>query len=116
MENAVPGHLEFLKWGMVAYCLFISMPRVTDAQRGADSGALPMCTGWKDCNNGRGFCISNANPTAALGMPVVIADFADGVSSDGRGQYVEQFRQLPFGKMSNAVQSSAGIHLGSPPD
>jgi len=112
----VRGQLEFLKWAVMAFWLLTSMPRVTDAQGGAGSGGLPMCTGWSDCNDGRSFCTSNANPTAALGMPVVIADFADGVSSDGRGQYVEQFRQLPFGKMSNAVQSSAGIHLGSPPD
>jgi hypothetical protein len=109
----VRGQLEFLKWGVIAFCLLTSMPQVSAAQTGAGSGPLPTCTGWSDCNNGRAICTS-PNATWAFGMPGVLGDFADGVSSDGRGPYVPPYVQIPAGKVSGAVGN--GVALTFPPD
>jgi hypothetical protein len=114
MEDPVRGQLEFVKWAMMAFCLLTIVPRGTAAQGGAGSGGLPTCTGWSNCNKGQAFCTSPSNAGTSFGMPGVIADFADGVSSDGRGPYVPQYVQLPIGRMSGAVQSGAAI--GFPPD
>jgi hypothetical protein len=53
----------------------------------AQSSQLPTCTGWSNCNPGRAYC-TIAKRMAYFG-PTVIADLADGVSSDGRGPYIQ---------------------------
>ena len=48
---------------------------------------LPTCSGASDCAAGPVVCVGEGGPATVA--PSVIADYADGLSSDGRGSYVQ---------------------------
>lgn len=80
---------------------------VAHAQR---TGVLPTCTGWSNCNPGEGIC--TFADRAPYEGPTVVADFADGVSSDGRGPYAPR----TDGVFSMVVLGGGGLGLRSNPD
>ena len=55
--------------------------------RGGGGAKLPTCSGSNDCAAGPDIC-TGEDQTATVG-PTVITDFSAGLSSDGRGAYVQ---------------------------
>jgi hypothetical protein len=55
--------------------------------KGGGGAKLPTCTGASDCAAGPFVCSVEAG-TATV-APTVIADYSNGVSSDGRGSYIQ---------------------------
>lgn len=60
---------------------------VTQAIMTRGGGTLPVCNGASDCAAGPVICIAEDN-TAAV-APTTVADNPNGLSSDGRGPYVQ---------------------------
>lgn len=75
---------RFKRLVMLGVCLLLSMGFARLAPGGRPS---PACIGASDCALDSLVC-TFPDTTASLG-PTVISDFSDGVSSDGRGPYVE---------------------------
>jgi hypothetical protein len=55
--------------------------------RGGGRGGLPTCSGASDCAAGPVICTNEEGPATVA--PSVIADYSDGLSSDGRGSYIQ---------------------------
>lgn len=83
--------------------LFIGMGQRSMAQ---DSATVPTCSGWSDCNPGRSLCTFERRPPFV--GPLVIHDLADGLSSDGRGPYIQGTDGVQF---SIVVLANAGLGL-----
>ena len=77
---------------------------------GQSGGSLPTCSGWSNCNPGRSVC-TGANRRSYEG-PTVVSDFADGVSSDGRGPYVKGTDGVQW----SIVVGNAGLSLRADED
>jgi hypothetical protein len=72
---------------------------------GARGGGLPICSGASDCAAGALVC-TGEDDTATVG-PTVMADYSSGVSSDGRGPYVEGTDGVRY----SVVLYVAALHL-----
>ena len=100
---------------MIGLALTISWGAVGEIQ--AQGSQLPNCTGWSNCNreppedHNPPVCRSEDHP-AYIG-PTIISDFADGVSSDGRGPYITGADGVG---VSFVVSGFAGLSLWYNPD
>ena len=68
-------------------------------------GALPTCTGASDCVAGPVVC--SAEDRTALVAPTVLTDVAGGISSDGRGPYIQRID----GVRNSTVVYEAGLSM-----
>jgi hypothetical protein len=73
----------------VGLVIVVGCASITRGGRGR-GGVLPTCGGFRDCANVSDSIgsLCRSDPAAFVG-PGVIADLADGVSSDGRGPYIQ---------------------------
>ena len=95
--------------GILGIAVMISMGPL--AAMRAQSSQLPSCTGWSNCNPGRAICTFEAFPP--YWGPTIIADAADGLSSDGRGPYVTEtdgvrYSFVVLGHMSLSLNGPGG--------
>jgi len=102
-------------------------PRPPAADRAGHGGgsALPTCSGAGDCAAGPLVC--TAEDGTATVAPTIIADFAGGVSSDGRSPYIQgtdgvtysvvvTVATVSFGKSSKSVKHprTYSVNLNNP--
>ena len=55
--------------------------------RGGGGGRLPTCSGASDCAAGPVICIGEDGPATVA--PTLVTDYSNGLSSDGRGSYIQ---------------------------
>lgn len=92
----------FTRLAGIGLGLLLCIAQRSTAQGG---GALPTCTGWRNCSPSRAVCASSDQ--TAFFWPAVVSDFPDGVSSDGRGPYVPR----ADGVMWSLVETTAGLRI-----
>ena len=98
--------MQNLRTGRLAAITFFAVVACARMAHGQTSGGLPTCTGWSNCNPGKGVC-TFTNQQAYEG-PTIVSDFPDGVSSDGRGRYIQGTDGVQW---SIVVLGHAGLSL-----
>jgi hypothetical protein len=85
-------HSQLTRPAVIGLGLVIIVWGAGIARPGGDrDGLLPTCNGISDCADGRGPPAAVCNHRSSEGFvgPGDISDLADGVSSDGRGSYIQ---------------------------
>ena len=108
MQRASVKNLAVIGVGLFIVVGCASMPRT------GGGGELPTCSGWSNCNRSPAH---DPHPPVCTFTgrqpyfgPTVVSDLSDGVSSDGRGPYVQGTNGVGFSAVTEAF-----VGLALPP-